>query len=256
MKDISIFRNALYKEFGISMPVEFQNYVSDSDLSDIINSPDDSTIAIGCHSKLICSRCETEHNELYSLCQNDMEWFSNPKESPYLDILKLLPKEVKHMNTYIKAEDKWFFYKKLSNGKSIIMGRAIIVSLGRGLDWGEVLSTDAYPALDIELQKETVKKQYQDSMSTRFVDWNRAKTLLSTIGAICICDKCKNILNDSSPMVEDKETNGAYVFKCIECNSLVAFDYGLAPVPIKVETKMNHSRFYAIYSNKKGESND
>lgn len=93
MIDISAFREALYKEIGISMPIEFQNHISDADLSSIINSPSDSTIAIGCHSKLICSRCEIEHSELYSLCKNDMEWFSDSKESPYLDILKLLPKE-------------------------------------------------------------------------------------------------------------------------------------------------------------------
>ena len=160
------------------------------------------------------------------------------------------------MNTYIKAEDKWFFYKKLSNGKSIFMGRAIIVSIGKGFDWEEVLSVDAYPALDINAEKKTIKEQYQDAVGTRFVDWDRAIVLLSTVGSLCICDKCKNVLNDSSPMIEDEDNDGAYVFKCTDCNSLVAFNYGLAPVPIKVETKMNHSRFYAIYSNKEEKHND
>ena len=155
------------------------------------------------------------------------------------------------MNTYIKAEDRWFFYKKLSNGKSVIMGRAIIISLGKGFDWEEVLSVDSYPAFDIEEEKKMVKKQYQDSVSTRFVDWERALVLLSTVGSMCVCDKCKNILNDSSPMVKDEDRDGACVFKCIDCNSLVAFDYSLAPVPVIVKTKMNHPRFYAIYNKRR-----
>ena len=63
----------------------------------------------------------------------------------------------------------------------------------------------------------------------------REKKVMKQCGNICYC-KCSNILNDNSTC-EMINKEGIYKYTCNDCGDISIFHFGIAPVPIKLDSK-------------------
>lgn len=70
-------------------------------------------------------------------------------------------------------------------------------------------------------------------MIKRLKRWWRTRRIIRDCGCVCFCS-CGNPLNDGE---RDMAIHNAQriVYHCGDCGTYTSFDFGIAPVPIKVK---------------------
>lgn len=63
---------------------------------------------------------------------------------------------------------------------------------------------------------------------------NREQKIVKECGCVCYCSNCDEPLNDTSSCITVREA--VYTYTCSNCKIETTFDFGLAPVPIRVES--------------------
>lgn len=64
----------------------------------------------------------------------------------------------------------------------------------------------------------------------------REERIIKKCGNICYCQGCFEPLNDQADVKEDDE--GLVEYTCNVCDTISVFHFGIAPVPIFLETRV------------------